>query len=113
MNQIAIVIFVVIILGVLLCGGKNEGFYFRSPSLSYDAEACGRQCDNTSGCNSYYFDPSSRQCWKNSAYSYSDLYYPYVNNTYWFSPSRYKFGRYFGDIQGKYRPDIIKEHKKR
>ncbi len=112
MNQIVMVILIVIILVFLLCNRQNESFYFRSPSLEYSAEACGRSCDNTSGCNSYYFDPSSRQCWMNSAYRYGDLYYPYVNNTYWFSPNRYRWGRYFGDIQGKYRPLIIKQQKK-
>lgn len=113
MNQIVMVTLIVVALIFLLCNRQSESFYFRSPSLAYDADACLRSCDNTSGCNSAYYDAVTRACWKQSAYAYGDLYYPYVNNTYWFSPSRYRYSRYFGDIQGKYRPNIIKEHKKK
>jgi hypothetical protein len=110
MEQIYIVLIFVVILVLLFCKpDNNENFYFRSPPLDYDADSCQRRCDNTSGCNSFYYDPITRQCWMQSAYKHSDLYYPYVHNTYWWVPSRYRFGKTFGDVEGKYRPKIMRE----
>jgi hypothetical protein len=98
-----IIFIIAIIFGVLSCN-TNENFHFKSPPLSYDAESCGRMCDNTNGCNSYYYDPVTRQCWMNSYKKYGDLYYPYVNNTYGWLPSRYRWGRYWGYRHGNHRP---------
>ncbi len=98
MNMILILVIIVVIV-IIVCStdSKNEGFYFKSPPLAYDADACGRMCDNTQGCNSYYYDHVTRQCWMNSYYRYGDLFYPYVNNTYLRSPARYRWGRYWGE----------------
>ena len=86
---------------------EEEGFYFKSPPLTYDADACGRLCDNTGGCNSYYYDPVTRQCWLNSYYRYGDLMYPYMNNTYFWTPARYRWGKYWVDSDGNYRPRAL------
>jgi hypothetical protein len=100
MNQTIVIIIVIIICLALFCtSDKQENFYYRSPPLSYNAEACQRLCDNTDGCNSSYFDPSTRACWMNSYYKYGDIYYPYVNNTYFWTPSRFRFGKYFGKLR--------------
>lgn len=109
MDKFVIIIVIIIILG-LLCDrlNSNEEYYYETPSLSYNAEQCGLKCDNTVGCNSYYYDPVTRQCWQNSTYKYGDLYYPYVNRTNYWIPSKYRFGKYLGDIQGKYRPLVAK-----
>lgn len=102
-----IVIFAIIIVVILSCNysDNKENFYFRAPPLSYSNEACLRMCDNTDGCNSAWFDPSTRQCWMNQYYKYGDLYYPYVNNTYFWSPSRFRYGKYFGKMRN-HRPNI-------
>lgn len=112
MNQTVIIILAVLIGLVLFCKTdnkrekfNNDSFYYRSPPLSYNAEACQRLCDNTEGCDSYYFDPSNRACWMNSYYKYGDIYYPYVNNTYFWVPSRFRFGKYFGQMRN-FRPAI-------
>ena len=111
MNQIFVIILVVIIVAFLICNTDNkEGFYFRSPPLSYDRNACERLCDNTDGCQSSYYDPVTRQCWMNSYFKYGDLYYPYVNNTYYFTPSKFRWGKYYGkyhwDQKGNNRPKL-------
>lgn len=108
-KEVIIGIIIVIVVLYMMCSVEKENFYFRSPPLSYDAESCGRMCDNTNGCNSYYYDPVTRQCWMNSYYKYGDLYYPYVNNTYWWVPSRYRWGRYWGYRHGNNRPLTINE----
>jgi hypothetical protein len=110
MNQ-ALIIAVVVILVFMMCGVNSEHFYFRAPPLAYDAQNCSRLCDNTTGCNSYYYNPVTRQCWQNSFYRYGEIYYPYTNNTNFFVPARYKWGKYFGDIKGSYRPYLMQDQK--
>jgi hypothetical protein len=106
-----LIILVVVVVLFLMCNFKNkEDFYFRSPPLAYDRTACERMCDNTDGCQSSYYDPVTRQCWMNSYFKYGDLYYPYVNNTYYFTPSRFRWGKYYGasqrDVEGNYIPKL-------
>ena len=113
MNQTIIIILVAIVIILLLSKKENnkENFYFRSPPLAYSHEACTRMCDNTDGCQSSWFDPNTRACWMNSYYRYGDIYYPYVNNTYTWTPSRFRFGKYFGRNAG-YRPKIKTQTRK-
>jgi len=101
MNKIFICFLVVIVIVVTVIiymsfDDDTEHFHFKTPPLSYDASSCERMCDNTNGCNSFYYDPITRQCWMNSYHKYGDMYYPYMNNTYWWSPARYRWGRYWG-----------------
>jgi hypothetical protein len=93
MNQMFVVIIVIIFM-ILFCKQNNENFYFHTPSLSYDAETCGRMCDNTKGCNSYFYDPITRACHMQNYFKYGDLYYPYANSTYFWTPSKFRFGKF-------------------
>ena len=108
MDQLITVVIILLILFVLFGRNNNKEnfFFYKTPPLLYDAESCGRRCDNTSGCQSYYYDPVTRQCHMNSHHRYGDLYYPYVNNTYWWTPSRYRWGKYVGEIARHQRPKI-------
>jgi len=103
-NQTMFIAVGVIVVVLYLMCNRNEGFYFRSPPLSYDSDACNRMCDNTNGCNSSYYDPATRQCWMNSYENYNDLFYPHQNNTYNWNPSRFRFGKYRGYRHGHERP---------
>lgn len=102
-----VVIFIIIVIIIYIFKSKsNENFYFKSPPLAYSSEICGRMCDNTNGCQSYYYDPSTRQCWMNNYHRYGDLYYPHIHNTTTWIPSRFRFGKYYGDVMGRHRPFI-------
>jgi len=106
-NQLVMIILVVLIIFALCRNSNQENFFFyKTPPLLYDAQACEARCNNTSGCQSYYYDPVTRQCYMNSYHRYGDLYYPYVNNTYWWTPSRYHFGKYVGEIARHQRPKL-------
>lgn len=105
-NMIIFLIVVVVIIWWFFIK-QDEHFYFKSPPLTYDADACSRLADNTFGANSYYYDPITRQCWLNSYYKYGDLMYPYMNNTYFWSPTKYRWGRTWVDREGNYRPRAL------
>ena len=111
MHMLLVIIIIIVIF--LLCNKKdsNEGFYFKSPPLAYDADACGRMADNTEGVNSYYYDPSTRFCHLNTLYHYGDLYYPSINNTYWWSPTRYRYGKFRGEANHYSPPKTVKSYK--
>jgi hypothetical protein len=109
MNQIYLIILVIIVFALLCQIDSKEHYYYKNPPLSYSNAACARRCDNTAGCNSHYYDDSSRQCFMNSMYTNTDLFYPYNNNTQYWMPSKFRFGKYFGvDPKGNYRPSIAK-----
>lgn len=112
--ELDIISIIILLIGLyVLClsfEDKNEGFYFTSTPIAYNSEACGRMCDNTNGCNSWYYDDVSRQCWMNSEYRYGDLYYPYMNQTYFWAPAKYRWGRYAG-YHNNSRPIISKKRR--
>ena len=94
-TETIIIIMAIITVYIIMTKKENtERFYYKNPPVAYDINACGRMCDNTKGCNSYYYDASTRKCWMNGAYRNEELYYPNINNTYWWNPSRYRWGRY-------------------
>ena len=100
-TELIVTIIVLVILYMIWNNRQNEGFYFRTPPLAYDSDACDRMCQNTSGCNHYYYDPVTRQCFMSAFYKYGDLYYPYMHNGNHFFPLRYRHGRYWGTRFGE------------
>jgi hypothetical protein len=103
-------VIIIIFIGIM-CETKLENFYYESPPIAYNQSSCNRMCDNSPYCESSWYDPASRQCWMNTKYRYGDLYYPYVNNTYLWYPSKFGYGKYFRDVNSKFRPSAMRTYK--
>lgn len=101
MNEnFCIIIFLLIIFGLLLytrdkSQTMNENFYFKHIPIENNEEACKLRCDNTAGCETYYFDNVTGQCVQTQFYKFGDIYYPYVNYDHIARPSKYKYKKSF------------------
>ena len=98
-----IILFFVILIFILLCiknktQNKKENFHFKHIPIEINEEACKMRCDNTAGCDAYYFDNITGQCVQTRFYKFGDIYYPYVNYDYLARKSKYKYGK-----MGEYR----------
>jgi hypothetical protein len=97
MNQIIAIIFIIFIFGLLFCTKNQnikENFHFKHIPIVNNKEACKLRCDNTAGCDTYFFDNVTGQCIQTQIYKFGDIYYPFVNYDYMARPSKYKYKKH-------------------
>jgi hypothetical protein len=88
MNQIIIIF--IILLFLLLCKYKKENFIFKHIPIENNRESCKMRCDNTIGCEKYFFDNVTGQCLQMQYYKHGDIFHPYTTYDYLSLPHKYK-----------------------
>lgn len=93
-----IIILIIIVIILYFSYVKYTSEEFNVPPNVDNLIACERLANNTPDVQSYFFNPNTNQCFLNSDFVYGDMHYPYMNNTYYFTPAKYDYGKFLGEI---------------